>query len=121
MTRKAALLVLVLNAGITIALLALYAVVFDTPNTPAFAVLDVAELYRLKEREVAAVLMKPDATPDERHAALKRAQAFGANLTALIEHLPAQCRCLIVARGAVIGSAAHLPDLTPSVRQRLGL
>lgn len=121
MTRQGALIVLLLNAGITLALVATYAIGFGAPRTPAIAVLDVAELYRLKEREVAATLMRSDAKDDERHAALQRAQSFGTDLTTLIERLPEECRCLVLAKGAVIGSAEELPDLTPRVRQRLGL
>lgn len=121
MTRQAALIVVLINAGITAALIVLHASVVTPERTPVFALLDVAELYRLKEREVAAVLMRSDVKDDERQAALKQAQSFGTEVTALIERLPAECRCLIVARGAVIGSAEQLPDLTPRVRQRLGL
>jgi hypothetical protein len=118
MTARLAAQIITLNAALSIAALTVYAFWIAPSRTQAFAVLDVVELYRLKEHEVAAVLVKRDASDDERAAALKRAAAFGLEVTALIQSLPEECRCLVLARGAVIGSA---PDLTPDVRRRLGL
>ena len=88
---------------------------------PAFAVLDVGELYRLKEAQVTAVLVKRDASDEDRATALRRAAAFGAEVTSLVDALPAECNCLVLARGAVMGAGARLPDLTPDARRRLGL
>ena len=88
---------------------------------PVIAVLDVAELYRLKESQVAAVLVKRETSDAERVTAIQRAAAFGTDMTALIEALPAECGCLVLTRGAVVGSGARLTDLTPDVRRRLGL
>jgi hypothetical protein len=118
--REAAALIAT-NAALTMALVAGYAFWFAPARAPAFAVLDVGELYRLKEHQVAAVLVKRDASDEERTTALKQAAAFGPEVTALIQSLPGECRCLVLARGAVIGPAQRLPDLTPDVRRRLGL
>ena len=119
MTAKTALLLLLASALINVALLAAYAV-WIAP-TPRLATLDVGELYRLKEAQVAAVLTKREATDEERVGALKAAGTFGAEITALIEALPQECRCLVLARGAVIAERQALPDLTGEVRHRLGL
>ena len=88
---------------------------------PALAVLDVAELYRLKELQVAAVLVKRDASDEERAGALRRAAGFGTEVSTLLQALPGECRCIVLARGAVMGSEPLLRDLTPDVRRRLGL
>ena len=121
MTRRDAATLLALNALVSMALLAAGAHwVFGSEKT-AFAVLDVAELYRVKETQVAAVLVNHNASETERTTAITRAAAFGTELTALIEALPEECRCLVLARGAVIGATAPLPDLTPNLRRRLGL
>ena len=109
------------NAALSVALLSVYALRFAPPAPPRLAVLDVAELYRLKESQVAAVLVKRDGTDVERMMALKRAQDFGVEVTAVLQALPAECRCLILARGAVVADPGLLPDLTAQVRQRLGL
>jgi hypothetical protein len=88
---------------------------------PTFGTLDVAELYRLKEAQVATVLVKRDSGDAERILAIQRAAIFGAELSKLIDTLPEECGCLVLMRGAVLGSGAQLVDLTPAVRQRLGL
>ncbi|MBE0612138.1 MAG: hypothetical protein IH604_00575 [Burkholderiales bacterium] len=121
MNVRTALLLLLASALINAALLLAYAVWIAPPRAPRLATLDVGELYRLKETQVAAVLMKGEATDEERISALKRAGAFGAEVTTLIQALPEECSCLILARGAVIGERQALPDLTPEVRRRLGL
>ncbi len=121
MTRQAALIVLLINALMTSALIAAHARWIAPAHTPRMAVLDVAELYRLKEHELTSALMKPDAKEAERADALKRAHAFGTDVSTLIAQLPTECDCMIVARGAVVGSPKNLRDLTPLVRQRLGL
>ena len=119
-TRIIALLIAV-NALLCAAFVGAYALWLAPSKSPTFAVLDIAELYRLKESEVAAVLVKREASDEERAAALKRAAAFGLEVTTLIQSLHDECRCLILARGAVVGPPALLPDLTPVVRRRLGL
>ena len=121
MTLKAALVVMSANALVCVTLITSYALWIAPSRAPRLALLDVAELYRLKEREIAAILLQSDATEETRTQALKRASGFGVEITALIEQLPRECRCVILARGAIIGSAEILPDMTPAVRQRLGL
>ena len=74
-------------------------------------VLDVGELYRLKETQVAKVLVKLDATHEDRALALQRASAFGLEMTNLIQSLPEECHCLILARGAVVGTRRDVHDL----------
>jgi hypothetical protein len=118
--RTAAILLLA-NALLSAIFIGAYGLWFTPAKVPALAVLDVAELYRLKETQVATVLVKRDSTDEDRALALKRAAAFGIEVTSLIQSLPDECHCLILARGAVVGPAPLLPDLTPEVRRRLGL
>jgi len=118
---RAALLLALSNALLSAVLVAAYALYFAPRGAPLLAVLDVGELYRLKETQVAAVLVKRDASQEDRALALKGANAFGLELTELLQSLPQECRCLILARGAIVGPAPVLRDLTPEVRRRLGL
>lgn len=118
--RNTALLMLV-NGVLSVACVATYALWFAPGRAQQLAVLDVGELYRLKETQVAALLVKRDTTDADRTLALQRASAFGLEVTSLIQSLPEECRCLILARGAVVGPAPQLHDLTPEVRRRLGL
>ncbi len=112
---------LVLANALQSALIVLAYALWFAPAAPRLAVLDVGELYRLKETQVAKVLVKLDATHEDRALALQRASAFGLEMTNLIQSLPEECHCLILTRGAVVGPAPLLPDLTPEVRRRLGL
>lgn len=121
MTRRDAAYLLALNALVSVALLTAGAHWAFRSQKTAFAVLDVAELYRVKESQVAAILVNHAVSEAERTAAMTRAAAFSTELTALIEALPEECRCLVLARGAVIGATPPLPDLTADVRRRLGL
>ena len=121
MNVRTAALLIVANVLFCAGLVAAYAVWFAAPKPPLLAVLDVGELYRLKETQVATVLVKRDASDADRALALERASAFGLEVTNLIESLPQECRCLILARGAIVGPVPLLRDLTPEVRRRLGL
>ncbi len=119
MTAKGFAAVVGVNTVVSVALLACYALWVARP--PAYAVLDVGQLYQLKERQIAALLVKPGASPEERIAALKGVTTFGAELAKVMNELPGECRCLVLARAAVLGTEGMLPDLTPDVARRLGL
>lgn len=121
MNARATVLLVSLNALVSAALIALAHLWLAPPRASALAVLDVAELYRLKELQVAAVLVKRDASDEERAGALRRAAGFGTEVSTLLQALPGECRCIVLARGAVMGSEPLLRDLTPDVRRRLGL
>jgi hypothetical protein len=121
MNVRTVLVMLVANAAVTTALVLGYVHWMAPAQPPRLAVLDVGEIYRLKEMQVTAVLMKGDATEEERSSALKAAGAFGNEVTNLLRALHEECQCLVLARGAVIGQPLALPDLTLDVRRRLGL
>ena len=85
------------------------------------ATLDISELYRLKETQIATLLVKREASDAERLAHLKQAADFATELTTVLKALPQECGCLVLARGALIASTPPARDLTPDVRRRLGL
>ena len=121
MTRRDAALLIAINTLVSLALIGSVSAWMQRVEKPAFGTLDVAELYRLKERQVAALLVKHDVNDAERAIAIQRAAAFGKELSKLIEALPANCACLVLNHGAVLGSGAQVVDLTADVRRRLGL
>ncbi len=92
-------------------------------GTSAIATVDIASLYRAKEGQVTAQLLRRDASDTDRAAALREAAAFGEQLDRLVARLPADCRCLVFIQGALIGSGAgsRIADLTPQLRRQLGL
>ena len=107
MNAKAAALLVGANALVSAALIALVHLWLVPERLPALAVLDVAELYRLKELQVAAVLVKRDASDEERAGALRRAAGFGTEVSTLLQALPGECRCIVLARGAVIAEGPY--------------
>ena len=103
------------------ALIAAYHLWGDAHPHPRIAMLDVAEIYRLKESEFSALLMKPGATAADRAKAIELARTFGTELSALTLSLPAECNCLVLTKAAVVGSGNSVADLTPEVKRRFGL
>ena len=91
------------------------------PPPQRLAVLDVAELYRLKETQVTTLLVRGDLSMEARARVLGSVGSFGTSLAAILKSLPGECHCLVLSRGAVVGAIPDLPDLTPDVRRRLGL
>ena len=85
------------------------------------ATLDVAEIYRLKENQFTALVIKAGATEADRAQAIELARSFGSELSSLTQSLPRECGCLILARAAVIGAGDSIPDLTPEIKRRFGL
>lgn len=121
MNRRDAVILLLLSTLTSAGCVYAYARWMAPADGRPLAVLDLGELYRLKERQVTELLTKPDTTDGDRLQGLQHASAFGAQVTELIRVLQHECRCLILARGAVIGAAGQIPDLTPEVQRRLGL
>ena len=121
MTKRDAALLVTINALVSLALMGGSWAWTQSLKKPSFGTLDVAELYRLKENQVAAMLVKRDIGDTERAMAIQRAAGFGDEVSKLIEALPRECACLVLTRGAVLGSDTQIVDLTPDVRRRLGL
>ena len=56
-------------------------------------IVDIAEVYRAKESEFAA-LLTASKTEDDRQRAYAQAQAFGDRLDRALREIPNECRCL---------------------------
>ena len=121
MNAKSILVCALLSLVNSAVLLAIYHVWYAGHAGQKIATLDIAEIYRLKESEFSAILMKPGASEAERAQAIERARAFGAELAALTQSLPRECGCVVLTKAAVVGGGANVPDLTPIVKRRFGL
>ena len=122
MSRAAIVAVLAASAAVSLLVSASVALILPA-GTSAIATVDIASLYRAKEGQVTAQLLRRDASDTDRAAALREAAAFGEQLDRLVARLPADCRCLVFTQGALIGSGtgSRIADLTPQLRRQLGL
>ena len=77
MTRFDAARLIAINAVVSLAMVAGASLWMQHNQKLTFGTLDVAELYRLKESQVAAVLVKRDSGDAERILAIQRAATFG--------------------------------------------
>jgi hypothetical protein len=83
--------------------------------------IDVGELVRLKDDRVLDVLTKAAATNQEKKAALSFGTRFATVFPHALEELSEECDCLVLARSAVAGSPPNTVDLTPVLKQKVGL
>jgi hypothetical protein len=81
-------------------------------------VVDVAEIYRLKEAEFAALVTRGSSDAD-RQQAMDLASNFARRLPRALEELPADCRCLVVLKSALAGPSAHTLDLTALLKTKV--
>ena len=83
--------------------------------------IDVGELARLKDDRVLEVLTKAGATEDEKKAAVAFGTRFATAFPQALDELSDECDCLVLSRSAVAGSPPNAVDLTPRLRQKVGL
>jgi hypothetical protein len=81
-------------------------------------VVDVAEIYRVKEAEFAALVTRGSSDAD-RQQAMDLASNFARRLPQALEELPADCRCLVVLKSALAGPSAHTLDLTALLKTKV--
>ena len=81
-------------------------------------VVDVAEIYRLKEAEFAALMTRGNSDAD-RQQAMDLATRFAQRLPRALEELPADCRCLVVLKSALAGPTARTLDLTALLKTKV--
>lgn len=81
-------------------------------------VVDLAEVYRLKEDEFTRRLTAAR-SDEERQATLQMARSFAQLLPVALETLPAECGCLVVLKASVAGPTPYTIDLTARLRQKV--
>lgn len=114
---------LLFHSTVTLFLVALVLVAYDRQVArPAqlVGIVDVGEVYRLKEAEFTQQLTKA-ATDDERQKALDMARQFAQRLPLALEELPRDCRCLVLVRTSVAGTPPNAVDLTALLKRKVNL
>ena len=115
---------LLAQAVVSLLIVCLALVAYDrTVRRPAarIGLIDVGELARLKDDRVLEVLTRAAATDEEKKAALAFGTRFATVFPQALEELSEECGCLVLARSAVAGSPPNAVDLTPSLKQKIGL
>lgn len=85
-----------------------------------FGVIDVAEIWRVKEKQFAEAMAGAAAGPEQAKA-MQIAGEFSQRLPGALEELARECACLVLARSAVVVQGGHAVDLTPALMAKVGL
>jgi hypothetical protein len=115
---------LLAQAVVSLAIVCLALIAYDRAvRRPAarIGLIDVGELARLKDDRVLEVLTRAAATNEEKKAALAFGTRFATVFPQALEEVSEECGCLVLARSAVAGSPPNAVDLTPSLKQKIGL
>lgn len=94
---------------------------FVLPGTTRFGVVDVGEVYRLKEKQLLEMVTKPLVSDADKLLALAAAQEFAKVFPLALEQLPLECQCLVLVRSAIAAQTPHTVDLTPLLKKKIGL
>ena len=84
-------------------------------------VIDVIEVYRMKEKEFTDRVTKVWASERDKDQAMAGAEAFAKALPKALEELPQECGCLVLLRNAIAASTPATLDLTPALKRKVGL
>jgi hypothetical protein len=112
----------VLNALVSLFVVAVgIATYHHTVRSPAdrIGVIDVTEVYRLKEKEFTDLVTKAGASEIDK--AMAGAEAFARALPQALEELPQECGCLVLLRNAIAANTPAMIDLTPALKRKVGL
>ncbi len=85
------------------------------------ATVDLQAVLDAKRASFAERITRPNVTDRDREDALAETGEVGAQMSAALKALQAECGCILLTRAAVIGAYAEVEDLTPALMARLGM
>jgi len=119
---------LALSVAINVLLIVLAVIAYDRyarVRELRVAVVDVAGVYRWKEAQFTALLTQPGTDLRADASAPQLAAEFARELPKALDDIAAECRCLLLTRAVLAGPpehvAAHVADLTATLKQKLGM
>lgn len=83
-----------------------------------FGVIDVAEIWRIKEAQFSDATRGGAADP-QRAKAMEIAQQFAQRLPAALDELAHECGCVVLARSAIVAHNGNAVDLTPALLSKV--
>lgn len=113
---------LLLNAGITILIVVITLVAYHLRydhGATGIGTVDVADIYNNARTKLAERYMKTGLSDQEKLAIKNDYDTFGKKLETTINQIMAECRCVLMAREAVLTTNAV--DYTPEAIRRMGL
>ncbi|MET0334104.1 MAG: hypothetical protein ABW190_07510 [Rhizobacter sp.] len=113
-----------LQALVTLAVVSLVMVAyhrFVLAPSIRIGVVDVGEVYRLKEKQILEVVTKPSVTDVDKQKAVTMTLEFTKALPAALEQLPSECQCFVLVRSAVAAETPNTLDLTPLLKRKIGV
>lgn len=87
--------------------------------TPPLATVDLQGVIEAKELQFTEIITKPGITDADRAQAYELVARIGSEVERAVEQLGEECECVVLVRAAVVGRS--LPDLTESLRQKMGV
>jgi len=114
---------LLLNLGATAFLVSLALFTYDhfvVRPSLQIGVVDIAEVYRLKEREFTDLVTKTGAESD-RQKALAMAEQFAKVLPIALDELSQECGCLVLLKAAVPATTPRTIDMTTALKLKIGI
>ena len=119
---------LALGIAINVLLLLLAIIAYDRyarVRELRVAVVDVAAVYRWKEAQFTALLTQPGTDLRTDASAPQLAAEFARELPQALDDIAAECGCLLLTRAVLAGPlehvAAHVADLTVTLKKKLGM
>lgn len=85
------------------------------------AIVDVAEVLRLKEKQFAQAITSAGSSESDRSAVVSAAGEFARKLPAALAEVSNECNCLVLVKAAVVGDPGNAIDLTDAVKRKVGL
>jgi hypothetical protein len=87
-----------------------------------FAMIDLASVVAIKEREFSDLLMKKDASDQDRVRAYELVQKMGTDLEKALKQIKQQCDCTLLVSSAIVSANVdQLPDYTSDLKTALGI
>jgi hypothetical protein len=83
------------------------------------ATVDLQSVVEAKELQFTDIVTRAGATDADRDRAYQLVAKLGGELETAVNELRNECKCMVLVRAAVVGSAPN--DLTASLRQKLGV
>lgn len=90
------------------------------PNKQRFGVVDIAEVLNLKELQVTLAATQAEPGENKGAAAFEEIARFAKDIEVALAEIQQECGCSLFVKAAVVKPAAA-EDLTPQLKQRLGM